>query len=256
MNKHLLQIKLTPAEYQAIIAKLVSTSPIADNYWQYIPNYVIARCPLCGVAYSAQLDTYSLKYWVRPGQGNSVFREHAQEIGCPHFVAVHYFINLNGVMPTELHYKDLGCEVPYVLPVLLPDDIESYAVMHALPICQIEKGRSVPRYSLYMITYYSEAPSVLIERRWQIAPGWNFLIGPGYFLRKEKEAWDLLGWVRAGKLQWLDPETPDLPLRVGPIKAFPYVNSQGRREESNVYRDGKWEDQSFLGRVERFIHGR
>jgi hypothetical protein len=246
MNPHLLQLELSPAEYHTV--KL-------GTLLQHMPSYLIARCPLCGATYSAQLNTYSLKYWPRPTitYGSTIFDERGQEVNCSHFVVVHHFINLNGVMPTELDRKTLDCEVPYLLSVFLPDDIESYAVMHALPICRVEEDRFVPRYSVYMITYYSEEPSVLIKRRWEIASGGCMFWGRGLIA---KESWDLAKWVRAGKLQWLDPEEPDLPLRAGPVEAFPYVDIQGRRDQPNFYRNGKWEDQSFFGRLKRLMRER
>lgn len=253
MNQHLLKIKLTPAEYQAITAKLV-VEPLsrAANYWQNIPDYLVARCPLCGATYSARLDTYNLEYWVRPTFGESVYRQYAQAINCPHFIVVHHFINLNSVMPTELPYTELGCEVPHVISVFLPDDVESYAVMHALPICRVEDDQFVPRYSLYTITYYSEDPALLIKRRWQVMPGSEVMFSRGL---RTKDSWSLIKWVQAGKLQWLDPESPDLPLRTGPVEAFPYVNIQGHKEDTNIYRNGKWQDWSFLGRLRWLIRG-
>jgi hypothetical protein len=244
MNQHLLQIELSPAEYQAF-------PPLQEAYLQSLPNYVIARCPLCNVTYSAHLDTCSLEHWAYPCNGQSIFGGYAKEMSCSHFVAMHHFINLNGVMPTELHYKSLGCEVPYVIPVFLPDDIESYAVMHALPICRVEGDQFVPCYSVYMITYYSEEPSTLMERRWQIQESECILIGG---LRR-RSSWKLTRWVQRGKLRWLDPDVPDLPLRTGPVEAFPYVNIQGRRDLSNVYRDGKWVNPSFWASLRRYIRG-
>jgi len=244
MNQHLLQIELSPAEYQAF-------PPLQEAYLQNLPDYVIARCPLCSSTYSAHLDTYSLRYWGPPCQGRSVFSERAQEINCSHFVAAHHFINLSGVMPTELNYTELGCEVPYVIPVFLPDDIESYAVMHALPICRVEDGQFVPRYSVYMITYYSEEPSTLMERRWQVSSSECILVGG---LRR-RSSWKLTNWVQSGKLQWLNPDVPDLPLRTGPVEAFPYVNIQGHKQFSNIYKNGKWWDQSFPARLKEFIFG-
>jgi hypothetical protein len=244
MNRHLLQIELSPAEYQMF-------PPLQEIYYQNLPNYVIAHCPLCGATCSARRDTYSLRYWYKPCHGQFISGEYAKEISCSHFVAMHHFINLNGVMPTELHYTELGCEVPYVIPVFLPDDIESYAVMHALPICRVEDGQFVPRYSVYMITYYSKEPSTLIERRWKISSSECILIGG---LRR-RSSWKLTRWVQSGKLQWLDPEVPDLPLRTGPVEAFPYVNIQGRKDLSNSYRHGKWVNPSFLASLKRYIRG-
>lgn len=251
MNQHLLKVEMTPEKYDAITAGLIGPeSRGAADYWQNIPEYLIARCPLCGATYSAQLDTYSLKYWLRPIYGRAVFHDRGQTIGCSHFVVVHHFINLNGVKPTEIDYKRLNCEVPHVIPVFLPDDIESYAVMHALPICRVEEERFVPRYSLYTITYYSEAPSVLIKRRWQLPPSEAMFIGRGLV---KKDSWDLPKWVQVGKLYWLDPGLADLPLRIGPPEAFPYTNIQGHREDHNIYRHGEWEDWSFFARLKQVI---
>lgn len=243
MNPHLLRIEFSPTEYSPFPA-------LQPAYLQRLPTYVIARCPLCNATYSARLDTYSLGEWYKPCHGRSVFSERAQEINCSHFVAAHHFVNLNGVMPTEHHYKSLGCEVPYAIPVFLPDDIESYAVMHALPICRVEGGRFIPRYSVYMITYYSEEPSTLMERHWKISSSECILIGVGLLRRS---SWKLTKWVRSGKLQWLDPNAPDLPLRTGPVEAFPYVNIQGQRDDSNVYRDGQWVNPSFFASLKREV---
>lgn len=253
MNQHLLQVRITPEDYLTVTGNLASFSllPSSACYWQSLPEYVVARCPLCDNTYIEKLDTYSLCYWVRPSFGDHLFyHRYAREANCPHFVVVHHFINLNSVMPTELAYKELGCEVPHVISVFLPDDIESYAVMHALPICRIEEGQFVPRYSLYVITYYSEEPSTLIDRRWQISSSWSMFVGHGILT---KESWDLARWVRASKLQWLDPRIPDLPLRAGPVEAFPYLGIEGHRENVNIYRDGKWQNMSFWSRLRRFI---
>lgn len=251
MNQHLLQVKTTPADYLAVTANRggITPPPSPADYWQNIPEYVVARCPLCGNTYLDRLDTYSLKYWVRPLLGDYLFYQRAKDANCSHFVVVHHFINLNGVKPTELVYTELGCEVPHVISVFLPDDIESYAVMHALPICRIEEGQFVPRYSLYVITYYSEEPSALIKRRWQISSS-EAMFGPDIVT---KESWDLARWVRTGKLQWLDPRIPDLPLRAGPVEAFPYLGIEGHREDVNIYRDGEWQNMSFWSCLKRFI---
>jgi hypothetical protein len=245
MNQHLLQIELSPAEYQAFPS-------LQETYFHNLPKYVIARCPLCSATYSAHVDTYSLRYWYEPCYGESISGECEEGMRCSHFVAIHHFVNLNGVMPTELHYKSLGCEVPYVIPVFLPDDIKSYAVMHALPICRVEDDQFVPRYSVYMITYYSKEPSTLMERRWKISSSECILIGVGLLKRS---SWKLTRWVQSGKLQWLDPDVPGLPLRTGPVEAFPYVNIRGRKDDSNIYLDGKWVNPSFLASLKRYIRG-
>ena len=260
MNEHLLRHTLAPAEYAAITEEIRFPAPVYTNYWDNIPEYLIARCPLCDATYTGQLDTYSLRYWVRPEHGKRVFTEFAETIGCNHFVRTHQFINLNDLLPTELNcQKTLGSEVPYVHPFWLPDDVRSYAVMHALPICRPEGRRFVPRYSLYAITYYSEDPAEMLKRRWEPTAGWNqplasrkhydpddawdlatrpTLMTPRNFPDQE-EIFDLLRWVRAGKLQWLDPHDPDLSLRTGPVEAFPYANIRGCKKQRVFYQDGQ-----------------
>lgn len=42
-----------------------------------------------------------------------------------------------------------------------------------------------------------------------------------------KEAWDLLHWVREGKLWWLDLDQDDLLLINSRAKKFPYANIKG-----------------------------
>ena len=207
MNEHLLKHTLTPHEYMAITEKIVARRPVFTNYWNGIPEYLIARCPICDATFTSQLDTYSLRYWVRPRHGESLFG-FDEKIGCKHFVRTHHFINLNGLMPTELHHqKTLGSEVPYVHPFWLPDDVGSCAVMHALPICRPEEHRFVPSYSLYVITYYSEDPTEMLNRRWKAIKAWSTLLTPTAFSNQE-EIFDLVRWVRAGKLWWLDSHDP------------------------------------------------
>jgi hypothetical protein len=239
VNEQLLQLKLTVAAYAEITTGIVSPLPTFVDYWNNIPEYLISRCPLCGGTYCAQLDTYSLQYWVRPEHGESVFAGFVQTIECDHFVRAHHFINLNGLKPAELkEQKTFGCEVPYVHPFWLTDDIPSFGVIHALPICRPEGERFMPRYSLYIITYYSENPAEMLERRWNAAKAWGALLTPRNF-PNQAEIFNLVRWVKARKLQWLDPRDTGLPLRNKPAGAFPYANVQGVKQQRVFYPDGQ-----------------
>jgi hypothetical protein len=106
--------------------------------------------------------------------------------------------------------------------------------MHTLPICRPEGQQFAPRYSLYIITYYSENPDEMLNRRWQAARAWSTLLLPTYF-PDQAEIFDLARWVRVGKLQWLDLLDPSLPLRTGPVALFPYVNIKGSIEQRVFY---------------------
>ena len=108
---------------------------------------------------------------------------------------------------------------------LLPDDIESYTVMHALPICRIEVDRFVPRYTLYTLTYYSATEDVktLFERGREFCT-WSFVCRPPGDPEEDPRWWDLNYWARTGRLHWLASDHPLLPLQKGPPDAFPYSN--------------------------------
>lgn len=244
-----LQLALSPQEYAAFRERYRTVSggsyerAYGDDddpvFWGHIPEYAVVRCPLCGTPYTERMDTYSLRHWVL-GVSDAVYCE-CQKYSCQHFVAVQTFIHLNGVVPTERRFFEGRSEVPYVMPIFVPDDPVSYAVIHSLPICRVEGDAFVPRYLAFMVTYFSQNPRALYHRRsqdWE--PGIDRL--PLMYTPGEaagiKEAWDLPRWVAEGKLWWLDLDRDDLPLRSGPAEEFPYGNIEGIRKEF-IYRDGK-----------------
>ncbi|HEY3228189.1 MAG TPA: hypothetical protein VGJ87_03155 [Roseiflexaceae bacterium] len=245
-----LQLTFTVAEYEALLHTYthVSFGPSKDarDYWEKVPNYLIARCPLCGAPYTGKLDTHSLAgYWgTHPEYYGAVYSEHFQQIGCTHFLAVQTFVNLNGLIPTELTYYASKLDVPFVIPLYVPDDIPSYAVMHSLPICRIEQQSFVPRYAVYMITYYSTEPKTLWNRRLAeneaLGAGDPDYRGPIMYTsgeaRADPETWDLRLWVARGKLRWLDPYAPDLALKAGPAEELPYVDIEGYRRPFTIRR--------------------
>lgn len=249
MNPHLLKIKVGPAQYNKIPLSHLLLVPPPDQYWEIVPHYLLARCPLCGKEYIAQLDTCSLKRWRRSlYDGTCVFEIRRQEIGCNHFVLVHYFLNFNGQIPAEIPYFENNSEAPYVVPRLLedvdwpaipqfePEPLEPHAVMHALPICRIENRQFVPRYSLYTITYFAWNPEPVNAYYYKLRDFQATFPTP---LRRDADRdlwWDLGYWVERKKLWWLDADDPELPLRHFP-EPFPYGNIQGLRHRM-TYRDG------------------
>jgi hypothetical protein len=250
MNPHLLKIKVGPAQYTKIPFSDYQLIPAPEQYWEVVPRYLLARCPLCGGEYVAQLDTYSLKRWSRSYYGGTcVFDIRHQEINCGHFVLVHYFVSLNGQTPTEIRYFDNNSEVPYVVPRLLgdvdwpvipqfePEVLDPHAVMHALPICRIENRQFVPRYSLYTITYFALNPEPVNAYYYKLRDFQATFPTP---LRRDADRdlwWDLAYWVERNKLWWLDASDQALPLRHFP-ESFPYGNIQGIRY-GMTYRDGE-----------------
>ena len=269
-NPELPYIKITfkVAEYQSLINEIRYRDNLSEEFWKNVPDYLIARCPICHGVFTARVDTHSLKLWFGTNNNNSgryVFsqNEEYQDISCKHFLGVHSFLNLNGIFPEEKsNYFQNEYDVPFVSPLFLPDEVQSYVVMHNLPICRIEEGKFVPCYTLYTLTYFvaeeyvawvsisnASAPirrGVIFERRAaeRLDPDYDAyefesFLYPVSNARKHPDWWDLPLWVERKKLLWLVPYSPELPLRDGPVKDFPYPNIQGYRRPILI-RNGKF----------------
>ena len=240
-----LRATFTPEEYLALMSHIkqsywmLTEREEVETYWRRLPTYLFARCPLCGAEYTSVADTHSIRRWLTTPEGhNSIFSVDFQKEGCAHFTAVQSFINLNGFIPTEVNYLSGKCgDVPIVIPELLLDEFDAGAVVHSLPICRVEGNEFVPRYSLYTVTYYSNAPGEARPRSYDLRfPDFKnddddssplFLFDSSGRIRREPVVGDLRHWVERGKLHWLDLDDPTLPLKSGPVSDFPYAGIQG-----------------------------
>lgn len=243
-----LQIALSPEQYLRLLETgryeetgIFASGNASEEYWQSLPTYLIARCPFCGSTCTARVDTYSLE---GGGLTSSMDDKMDGHVGCKHFVATQKFVNLNRQIPHNLRDFDIELDVPFVMPVFLRDDTPSFAVMHSLPLCEIERDwlppfrrKFVPRYTIYTITYYSTSPGELWgwRRTEEAKIGKNdpeydgTLLHTSFHAEAQPQSWDLRLWVRRGKLQWLDLSQDELPLKAGPPKEFPYAGIRGYR---------------------------
>ncbi len=209
------------------------------KYWSIIPEYIFARCPFCGKEQKEQIDTYSLRNWERATDGRLVFwREHSQR--CIHLARTHAFINMNGIIPqisnTELIWNsDFISEAPLVYPFLFDKVKSCRAVIHSLPICRIEGDRFVPRYTLYVISYFVKWP--LIARRnvtktlREYEPSMErrcLLPYPHKGIPDVESWWDMTKYVKEKKLLWIKPDDEKFSL-MREVNQFPYGNIEGRR---------------------------
>lgn len=247
MNTQLLQIEMTARAYRAILPPLFRKALLLpEDYVERMPAYLLARCPLCGGEYTARLDTYSLYHWDHAVNGKWVFDERFQTIGCKHFALTQHFINLNGIYPTEERHFSNGIEVPYVIPLILQKETqaghgneaaeasESFVVMHSIPICRIENNQFVPRYDVYIMTYFAMEPTVVRNKVIQLLQyAWLSDLPIGQY--PKLKWWDLPYWVLADKLWWLNPTDIRLALCHGTLYEFPYRVITGLREPK-VYR--------------------
>lgn len=235
-----LQVTCTPREYLSE-AEGAYNDLGTDHvpYWRKLSEYTVSRCPICQTPYQQVLDTYSLLNWgIYHADGTVVSYSMYGYKRCDHFVAAHTFLNLDGQVPRqqELANKILTStepEIPMITPALLPDDIESYGVLHTLPICRIEKDSFVPRYLFFILTYYAvDVETVKMRRMLEWTGGVHLrynTVRPGIYWEEadnKPEVWDLALWVQKGKLRWLNPFFLELPLESSP-DAFPYNNLTG-----------------------------
>jgi hypothetical protein len=225
-NAHLLKINQTVEQYKTWIA---NKFPLQDSaFLNQLPAYTFARCPFCSVENVERLNTYSAYGW-SVSYGRAVFNSRLVVHHCNHFTLVQSFFHFHGIWPAEA--KGLfGPEVPHVIGHLLESD-RCLAVIHALPICRIEDQAFVPRYTLFMVSYFSERPEEAYDAVIKfsvdyVEPGvaWVFIPPPNSC----EHWWHLGQWVSTGQLFWVDGNDPALGIRTHDISAFPYIDITGR----------------------------
>ena len=235
LNLHLLQIKLTVAEYQAII----DAKPLRNikSYLSRLPAYLIARCPFCSVEYVQHMDTYSPRYWDRlaTSEADAVFHGYGVVNRCRHFALVESVAHstTRPPLPFSSELKVAGN---------LVDKGLCKVVMHALPVCQIEQQAFVPRYTLFMFSYFSEyVPAEEVRRRartYKIQNDWigdEPVLPPIQPLPCTEDWWKELGlFVKTGQLYWVDTTDAALPIRTHDVNAFPYGDVPGAWEDKNI----------------------
>jgi hypothetical protein len=252
----LLQFHCQPEEYLELVTQsrlgLHSRKTYSKDYLNTLPNYILGRCPFCDQPSEQRVDTYSLLgFWrlldnefTRPYIGIHNFPVNPP---CPHFVGILRLINLHNRVPSEVNdFSNSDGEVPYVTDWLLPEQVESYAVLHALPVCRIEDGQFVPRYTYFFLTYFSESPTQIFELEQANEYEWA---------RRDKEYWgapagklfppqmsnreyDLPRWAKKGKLGYLSISAPDHQL----IIASKVILPNKYRRIAGIRREYSWKE--------------
>jgi hypothetical protein len=239
-NQHLLKLELSVEEYRKFCdqdthAKVLQFNPV----WFNLPAYMIARCPFCQEENVERLNTYSLAQWDNTQWSNRASFDATLVIHhCPHFVMVQSFINFNGLDGWGAR-GSFGPEVPYVYGHLLEKGL-CLAVIHALPICRIEDDAFVPRYTLFLVSHFSDRPDEARRARRafnaeyvNIEEALPAIILPPYTCQ---HWWDLRQWVAKGQLFWVDGTDPALGLRTGDLDAFLYGDIAGERTKRRFWR--------------------
>jgi hypothetical protein len=211
------------------------------TYRERLPVYLLARCPICGGRVEEPIDTFSLNgpgwEWISArGYGwfgkilsgqdkdSGAFLYHpSYHADCEHVQVVDWCVNLNRIKPTDVilnpYSIDIHSEIPYVMTLAMQAPDVSM-VLHAIPVGRFDKQNSPEKYTCYFMTYFARNAEAFEQ------------VMPGPF--EDTLVYGILDihlkrWAEEGRVCWLDPGTPDLPLICGTTANFPYGNVQGNR---------------------------
>ncbi|HNT76540.1 MAG TPA: hypothetical protein PKH77_16125 [Anaerolineae bacterium] len=208
-------------------------------YWARLPVFLLARCPICGGRVTEPLDTFSLSgigWWYNEPNGLGWFgpkprsdhdstrlMDPSYTAECDHAQAVHYGVNLNGIIPDDVKAVSdvvIGSERPGVWWPFLEQE-GNYAVIHALPVGRLDDDPWQPRYTVYFVTYFG--PDKAAFQRSLLPWKWY---DPNFLWQYDLTDYELTPWAAAGKLYWLGEAEAGFPLRQG-VEGFPYANIIG-----------------------------
>jgi len=252
-----LQFLCQPAQYQKITAGRMYPidSLHSAEYLDILPKYIFAQCPICGKRYSQLADTYTVYSWHSRSDHFATEDYKSNEATCKHFLGIHRFVNLHDQEPLGTDYFPNGSgEAPRLTPWFLPDDIQSFVVLHGLPICRIVEEEFVPSYTLFILTYFCDDPKGVLKRHYEVQAKYgkdDHEFYPGFFTQPEiykkgvekiPASYYALGEkAEQGQLGWMDYTKPDLPLSIGAGKQLPeiYRSIEGKRYKYE-WRNGKF----------------
>jgi hypothetical protein len=142
-------------------------------------------------------------------------------------------------------------EVPHL--ITWPMLVQGVAVvLHALSVGRHDDTEPTAWYTTYFMTYFAQEPHAFANQQAQIT---HVEVDRTVLVRGPFD-YDLVKWVRRGRLFWLEATDPNLPLRNGPIETFPYANVQGRREQIDIFEGKERQYETFWQRLGRMWPGR
>ncbi len=266
-NKSCLDSGYTVAEYLEFLKSVSNSIEYSDSYWQqeHFSMKTIALCPYCGLPNRVRLDLSSIKYWSAsrtsidiPKPGSKLKARYFDF--CEHAAITDCFIHFNGYEPQrnppdgKSFHSRFGPEVPGVFSPYFKADFGLKAVMTCLPLCRIEENEFVPRYKLYVLSYFLPERNPMID----LQPGqndWRALLKGAWkrlddtYFKVLPEATTLNGYVfenvdrelekyvEKKLLYWMGND--DFKnIYTGDLEAFPFKGIQGRTEELNFRMHG------------------
>jgi hypothetical protein len=200
-------------------------------------NYLIAECPFCGVVHSERINNFNLEEFpYERMHGQSV---NGDEVApCEHYLIIDKFVNFNGFMPEISKYElnqnhSYFPEVPHIKGCFFYEPYtECKAVMRSLPVYKIVGDEFEPRYTAYIITYYSpvEYKEINMQKLIDLDYEGGFFGPPNDDDPDPESWWDLKRWVSEDKLYWMDTSNDGFQLMKKDVSKFPYGDIKGRKD--------------------------
>ncbi len=216
-------------EWKQFLACREEFRSLIHEYRHRLPIHLLAQCPYCGAHILQPVDTFSLLgltpslnatqvYWGGPEWRESL----PPKQRCRHALCATLSVNLNGLQPDDISGWILGEKTRLIdsAPHLMVWPLiarHTSAVMHALPIGRLDDEEPIHRYTAHFATYFAGDKTNLYTKEMWVP---NDLGGPAMGLVQIDI--DLLKWVKAGRLFWLNP-VDTRQLMHEPIESFPYA---------------------------------
>lgn len=202
-----------------------------QEYHRRLPIHLLAQCPYCGTHVLQPVDSFSLMGCDASllcdqgvhfyGSDWDWYENVPPRQRCPHTLCVTRSVNLNGLHPDDVagwmlspKWGSMYSEPSVIVWPLIARCTS--AVIHALPVGRLDDGEPIHRYTAYYVTYFaSDDTNLRTEEMWVPTDLGEPATGAVQGDR------DVIKWVKAGRLFWLNPDNPGQLVRV-PVEAFPY----------------------------------
>ncbi|MBU1662925.1 MAG: hypothetical protein KKD28_15815, partial [Chloroflexi bacterium] len=213
---------------------LRSQSQIAkQEYFQRLPNHLLAICPYCHLPILQPVDHFSLMGFDPSLNIQWIYSRHEEVAFNPprqwcvnHQLFTRVYVNLHGMHADDLPPWAVRGKWPTIFvhaPILIVWPLiarQTSAVIHALPIGRLDDPEPIHRYTAYFVTYFLGNESNLHTEEMHVSTDRGGPATDGVQFDT-----DLVKWVKAGRLYWLDPANPERLVK-GPVETFPYANVQ------------------------------
>jgi hypothetical protein len=203
-------------------------SKLVDDYFGRLPLVTMSCCPFDRIPLIRTFDPFGLDgLWWRSDASPKEMPT------CPHFCFVAGAVDFGGRKPLGGDFEGLlGPQAPFVIPSML----EKGGMVAVLSQLTMENG-----YVAYPVAYFAERrPSPQ-----ELTAGWartNYVYTTQLGIsgwRIPNLTWDfeLLPWLKAGKLRWCDPGSGNSVLSEASPVDCPYLDLTGKRVRMIVQND-------------------